>query len=54
MTQQNFEKYKILAERYTKALLNIARENDIVEKIGNELKEVRDIFVQNSDIENFF
>jgi len=50
----NLEKYKSLANRYTKALMSIAQENNTTEKISNDLKEVVELFEKNSDIEGFF
>lgn len=54
MEKENFEKYQALAERYTKALFDSAKENNNIEQIENELKEISNTFVQNPDIENFF
>ena len=54
MAQTNLEKYKTLAERYTKALLKIAQENNTIEQTGKELKEITELFAKNPDIEGFF
>jgi len=54
MAQTNLEKYKTLAERYTKALIKIAQENNSIEQTGKELKEITGLFAQNPDIEAFF
>ena len=54
MTQENLEKHKTLAQRYTNALLTSAQEDNIIEQVGQELKEIINIFNQNPDIENFF
>ena len=54
MTQENLEKHKTLAQRYTNALLTTAQEENLTEQIGSELKEVINVFTQNPDIENFF
>ncbi len=54
MKQINLEKYKTLAERYTKALWKISEEKNEIEKFGKELSEVTDIISQNPDIEGFF
>ena len=54
MAQMNLEKHRALAERYTKALMTLAQENNKVEQIANDLKEVVDAFKTNSDIEEFF
>ncbi len=54
MAEMNLEKYKTLAERYTNALLQTAKEADSVETIGKNLSDVAEIFSLNSDIENFF
>ena len=54
MKQMNLEKYKILAERYTKALWQIAEERNEVEKFDKELSSVCELLSQNQDIETFF
>ena len=54
MKQINLEKYKTLAERYTKALWDIAEEKNEVEKFGQELSSIIDAISENTDIEGFF
>ena len=54
MAEQNLEKNITLSERYTKALLQSAKEKDTVTVIGNNLKEIVDTFNNNSDIADFF
>ena len=54
MKQMNLEKYKTLAERYTKALWTIAEEKSKVEKLGQELSSIMNVIDENSDIEEFF
>jgi len=54
MSEQCFEKNIILAERYTKALLQTAKDNNIVSDIASELDEILNCFNTNSDIEAFF
>lgn len=54
MKQINLEKYKSLAERYTKSLWSVAEEDNLIEKIGEDLRIVADTFVENADIEGFF
>ena len=43
-----------LAERYTKALLQTAEDNNLVDKIGSELNDIVNSFTTNPDIEEFF
>ncbi|MCR4880614.1 MAG: ATP synthase F1 subunit delta [bacterium] len=54
MKNMSIEKYKTLAERYTKALWKIAEENNEIEKMGEELKTISDTISQNPDIIGFF
>ena len=54
MAKLKLEKYKTLAERYTKALLNIAKEKNITDKISTDLNEVTKVFNENEDINMFF
>ena len=54
MKQVNLEKYITLSERYTKALLKTAKEDNAVEKIGEDLKNVVETFSNNEDIGGFF
>ena len=54
MAEHSLEKNITLAERYTKALLQTAKDNNIVDKINNELNEIVNTFTTNPDIENFF
>lgn len=54
MKQMNLEKYKLLAERYTKALWSIAQEKGATEKFGEEIKTISDMIFQNPDINGFF
>ncbi len=54
MMQMNLEKYKTLAERYTKALRAIAEEKNKVEKFSSELGEIVNTMLKNPDIKSFF
>lgn len=54
MKKINLEKHKTLAERYTKALWNIAQEKDNVQKFSEELNSIVNILEQNPDISGFF
>lgn len=54
MAQMNFEKYRTLAERYTKALMQLAQEKNNLEKIADDIKVVASTFSENPDIEGFF
>ena len=54
MKQINLEKYVTLSERYTKALLASAKDDNAVEKIGEDLKTVVETFANNEDIGGFF
>ncbi|MCQ2957531.1 MAG: ATP synthase F1 subunit delta [Candidatus Gastranaerophilales bacterium] len=54
MADENLSKNITLAQRYTKALLQTAKENNSVEKIGNDLKEIINSFTTNPDIADFF
>ncbi|WP_347548405.1 F0F1 ATP synthase subunit delta [Pseudalkalibacillus hwajinpoensis] len=45
---------EVIAKRYAGALFDIARENDNVEQIKNELMVVKDVFHQTPDLMNVF
>ena len=54
MEKMKIEKYITLAERYTKALLSTAKEQNTVDKIGEDLKNIVNAFSANDDISGFF
>lgn len=54
MGEINIEKHQSIAQRYTNAILSIAKEKNAVEQIGIQLKEIADLFNQNKEVEGFF
>ncbi len=54
MQEQKSDKYQSLAERYTKALLSIAKDHNAVETIASDLNNLIKVFEENQDISDFF
>lgn len=48
------DKHKIIAQRYAKALIGIAKDKNLWNQIFDDLAKVSEVFEQNSDILKFF